>query len=113
MTRDLRLGIFPITEVAGGHTFFIQQLHTITGKWPMAVHATYQFGDQPDYPFGKRQRFRDWGMWHVDRPDEMVGGDARYLVLEDDAPLAAGVAWQPHSDILDRAGVGENECCKL
>ena len=22
-------------------------------------------------------------------------------------------SWQPHSDILDRAGVGENECCKL
>eukprot|EP00966_Prymnesium_polylepis_P031194 725427-Prymnesium_polylepis.1 len=53
----------------------------------MAVHATYQFGDMPDYAFGKRQRFRDWcvmpkrgrdaqtrpaaplrGMWLVDDP---------------------------------------------
>ena len=102
VTRDLRLGVFPTTHVAGGHTFFVQQLQRSTGLWPMAVHATYQYGDMSDYAFGKRQRFRDWGMWHVDRPDEMVGGDARYLVLEDDAPLAAGVAWQPHSDIHAR-----------
>jgi len=26
----------------------------------------------PDYPFGKRQRFRDWGMWLVDDDEEMV-----------------------------------------
>ena len=66
VTRDLRLGIFPITEVANGHTFFVQQLQTLTARWPMAVHATFQYGDMPDYAFGKRQRFRDWGMWLVD-----------------------------------------------
>jgi len=87
-----RLGIFPITEVAGGHTFFIQQLQTPTARWPMAVHATYQFGDQTDYPFGKRQRFRDWGMWLVDRDDELVHG-SRYLVLQDDEPLAPVKDW--------------------
>ena len=90
-TRDALVGIFPITEVAGGHTFFVQQLQSPTAKWPMAVHATYQFGDQPDYPFGKRQRFRDWGMWLVDDDEEMVTS-SRYLVLEDDAPL------QPRED---------------
>ena len=46
VTRTLRMGIFPITDVAGGHTFFVQNLQSITGRWPAAVHATYQFGDQ-------------------------------------------------------------------
>ena len=72
VTRHALVGIFPITEVAGGHTFFVQQLHSPTAQWPMAVHATYQFGDMPDYPFGKRQRFRDWGMWLVDADAELV-----------------------------------------
>ena len=78
-------------EVAGGHTFFIQQLQSPTARWPLAVHATYQFGDQPDYPFGKRQRFRDWGMWLVDDPRELVES-SNYLVLEDDVPLACACA---------------------
>lgn len=46
VTRTLRMGVFPITDVAGGHTFFVQNLQSVTGKWPAAVHATYQFGDQ-------------------------------------------------------------------
>jgi hypothetical protein len=46
VTRTLRMGVFPITDVAGGHTFFVQNLQAVTGKWPAAVHATYQFGDQ-------------------------------------------------------------------
>ena len=97
-TRDALVGIFPITEVAGGHTFFVQQLQSPTAKWPMAVHATYQFGDQPDYPFGKRQRFRDWGMWLVDDDAELVTA-SRYLVLEDDAPLAPREDWVGYSDL--------------
>ena len=101
-TRDALVGIFPITEVAGGHTFFVQQLQSPTAKWPMAVHATYQFGDQPDYPFGKRQRFRDWGMWLVDDDAELVTA-SRYLVLEDDAPLAPREDWVGYSDLHVRA----------
>jgi len=27
--------------VANGHTFFVQQLQTLTARWPMAVHATF------------------------------------------------------------------------
>ena len=46
VTRTLKMGVFRITDVAGGHTFFVQNLQSITGKWPAAVHATYQFGDQ-------------------------------------------------------------------
>jgi arabinosyltransferase len=104
-TRHARVGVFPIADVAGGHTFFVQQLHTLTGKWPMAVHATYQFGDQQDYPFGKRQRFRDWGMWLADDDDELVTG-SRYLVLEDDAPLEPRKAWVGEADYHVRAARG-------
>lgn len=98
VTRSARIGVFPISDVAGGHTFFVQQLHLSTGRWPMAVHATYQFGDQPDYPFGKRQRFRDWGMWLVDDDEESVVG-SRYLVLEDDTPPPKRQAWQGYTDL--------------
>ena len=75
VTKELRLGIFPITEVANGHTFFVQQLQTMTGRWPMAVHATFQYGDMPDYAFGKRQRFRDWGMWLLEVSRRHSNGD--------------------------------------
>ena len=98
VTRHARVGIFPITEVAGGHTFFVQQLQTPTARWPMAVHATYQFGDMPDYPFGKRQRFRDWGMWLVDDDAELITS-SRYLVLEDDAPLAPREPWAGYGNL--------------
>ena len=98
VTKDALVGVFPITDVAGGHTFFVQQLQTPTGRWPMAVHATYQFGDQVDYPFGKRQRFRDWGMWLADDDDEMVTG-SNYLVLEDDDTTAPREAWVGYKDL--------------
>ena len=103
VTRHAHVGIFPITEVAGGHTFFVQQLQSPTAKWPMAVHATYQFGDMPDYPFGKRQRFRDWGMWLVDNDDELITS-SRYLVLEDDAPLLPRAKWEGYSGDLHVRG---------
>ena len=75
--------------MANGHTFFVQQLQTLTARWPMAVHATFQYGDMPDYAFGKRQRFRDWGMWLVDDEEYTSsttadGGGINYLVLEED-----------------------------
>ena len=107
VTTDLRLGIFPITEVANGHTFFVQQLQTMSARWPMAVHATFQYGDMPDYAFGKRQRFRDWGMWLVD--DEQYtssttadGGDVNYLVLEEDETPPPGVPWLGMADLHAR-----------
>ena len=100
VTRTALVGVFPIQEVAGGHTFFVQQLQSPTAKWPMAVHATYQFGDMPDYPFGKRQRFRDWGMWLADG-EELVTS-SRYLVLEDDAPLDAREPWRGVTDLHAR-----------
>jgi hypothetical protein len=93
----LRFGLLPLPLIANGHSFFIQQLQLRNGVWPMAVHATYQFGDMPDYPFGKRQRFRDWGMWLVDDDEELVTS-GNYLVLEDDEPLAPREPWVGERD---------------
>ena len=57
------------------------------------MHATYQFGDTFDYPFGKRQRFRDWGMWLADDPvtrrSSLRGRSPRVMWLPDD-PVRAG-----------------------
>jgi len=47
---------------------------------------------QSDYPFGKRQRFRDWGMWLVDADETSIVGH-RYLVLEEDSPVADAAPW--------------------
>jgi hypothetical protein len=178
-TKRALVGVFPIVDVAGGHTFFVQQLHAPTAKWPMAVHATCkhptpsptppptprhrprprhrpshatahptplhrpltaqerssqlhsvhsfappasytlaassllarflttdQFGDMPDYPFGKRQRFRDWGLWLADDDSELITSN-RYLVLDDDLEPAPRAKWEvsrtltaPHHDTL-------------
>ena len=45
-----------------------------SGIWPLAVHATYQFGDEADCAFGKRERMREWGLWLAD--DAEAGGGA-------------------------------------
>lgn len=81
VSLSLLVGIFSIFDVTNGHTFFVQQLQLATARSPLAVHATHTFGDLPDFPYGKRQRLRDWGLWAVE--DENDGPDARYLVLED------------------------------
>ena len=52
---------------------------------------------QMDYPFGKRQRFRDWGMWLADDEDEMITS-SNYLVLEDDDPTASAKPWVGAAD---------------
>ena len=49
------MGTFPIAEVSNGHTFFVQKMHEIVGVPPVAVHCTYQYGDDTGYAYGKRQ----------------------------------------------------------
>lgn len=48
---------------------------------------------QADYPFGKRQRFRDWGMWLVDDEATQLDAHPRYLVLKEDQPIADAAPW--------------------
>ena len=42
VARHLMFGLMPLLQIANGHTFFVQQLQTLTARWPMAVHATFQ-----------------------------------------------------------------------
>ena len=73
------VGTFPIAEVSNGHTFFIQKMHEIVAVPPVAVHCTYQYGDDTGYAYGKRQRLRDAGLWLVDPSSYYEEG--RYLQL--------------------------------
>ncbi len=63
VAKALLFGLLPLPLIANGHSFFVQQLQRQSGVWPLAVHATYQFEDQADCAFGKRERFREWGLW--------------------------------------------------
>ena len=76
VARALRFGLLPLALVANGHSFFVQQLQLQTGVWPHAVHATYQFEDQADCAFGKRERLREWGMWLADAHELRPWGGA-------------------------------------
>ena len=93
-----------------------------SGIWPLAVHATYQFGDEADCAFGKRERMREWGLWLADDAEAgggagcgggsgagSGGGDAsagphpalqeQFLVLtDDDVPLPPAASWVGESD---------------
>ena len=73
------ISTFPIAEVSNGHTFFVQKMHDIVGVPPVAVHCTYQYGDDTGYAYGKRQRLRDAGLWLVDPPSYYAEG--KYLQL--------------------------------
>ena len=77
VARALRFGLLPLALVANGHSFFVQQLQLQTGVWPHAVHATYQFEDQADCAFGKRERLREWGMWLADAHELRPWGETR------------------------------------
>eukprot|EP00898_Chlorokybus_atmophyticus_P008473 jgi/Chlat1/8627/Chrsp86S08010 len=67
------VGILPLTEFLGGHTYFVQRIPSRYSVSPINVHATYQFGDTPEYMFGKRQRMREHGLWlyEDDEPGEL------------------------------------------
>ena len=87
------IGLLPLTYIANGHTFFVQSQCAMcpragsmmstgmpssrNGLWcgpdrcalegkalPVAVHATYQYGDAPTFAYGKHTRFVQAGLWH-------------------------------------------------
>ena len=57
---------FPYLHFASGHTYFTQSLQDRLGFAPVAVHTTFQFGDTPEFTWGKRNRLRERGLWLVD-----------------------------------------------
>ena len=57
---------FPYLHFASGHTYFTQSLQDRLGFTPVSVHTTFQFGDTPEFTWGKRNRLRERRLWLVD-----------------------------------------------
>jgi len=95
------VGTFPIAEVSNGHTFFVQRLHEIVAVPPVAVHCTYQYGDDTGYAYGKRQRLRDAGLWLVDPPSYYEEGRYLQVVSGLAEQLAPDVARLLDPEVLD------------
>ena len=65
------LGTLPPRAFPNGHIWFFQRSETMEGHAlprhaVQALHLTYSFGDTADYPYGKRQRAREAGLWSQD-----------------------------------------------
>ena len=78
----VRLGSLPMRYFASGHTFFVEQLHKHEGEsqQPFCVHATFQFSQV----HGKRQRFREHGLWLIENDDYYTQGN--FISMSDDLP---------------------------
>ena len=83
------IATLPLRAFSGGHTFFFQHLqedrrHELPSKQLVTMHFTFQYGDilYHDYPFGKRQRAREAGIWAADPPEYFTEG--RFLRITGD-----------------------------
>ena len=59
----ISLATLPLASFAGGHLYFTERVPQTLGIVPAVVHATFQFGDSPQYATGKRQRMREANLW--------------------------------------------------
>ena len=64
--QTFTIATFPYVHFASGHTYFTQSLQERRGITPVAVHTTFQFGDTPEFTWGKRNRLREKRLWLVD-----------------------------------------------
>ncbi|KAK3284820.1 hypothetical protein CYMTET_7548 [Cymbomonas tetramitiformis] len=71
--NQVSVGVLPLLYFQNGHSYFTQKLHERRSVKPYVVHATYQYGDGAVFPFGKRQRFREAGLWQMDGKDYHEG----------------------------------------
>lgn len=62
----LTIATFPYLQFASGHTYFTQSVQDRLGFIPVSVHTTFQFGDTPEFTWGKRNRLRERQLWVVD-----------------------------------------------
>ena len=60
------IATLPYLHFASGHTYFTQSLQDRRGFTPISVHTTFQFGDTPEFTWGKRNRLREKRLWLVD-----------------------------------------------
>lgn len=63
------LGVLSPESFAGGHVFFVQGFR----KNALAVHATHQYGDHESFAYGKRMRFRQFGLWKGEQREYTEG----------------------------------------
>ena len=64
--QTVTITTFPYLHFASGHTYFTQSLQDRRGFTPVSVHTTFQFGDTPEFTWGKRNRLRERRLWLVD-----------------------------------------------
>ena len=83
------IATLPLRAFSGGHTYFFQHLqedahHEHPSQQLVTLHFTFQYGDilYHDYPYGKRQRAREAGVWAADPPEYFTGG--RFLKVNGD-----------------------------
>jgi len=76
---ELAFGMLPVGLFTHGHNYFVSGVPQSLGLHPYCVHATYQFGSgKGGQQAGKRQRFREAGLWMGD-PDEYYTGGSSYI----------------------------------
>ena len=93
------LSTFPYVYFASGHTYFTQSLQQRLGITPVAVHTTFQFGDTPEFTWGKRNRLRERQLWVVDKDDYYTrrGGGADAHEVEYEGFITVTGQLVPHS----------------
>ena len=85
MGGSVTLGLLPLRDIANGHTFFVQHpcamcrppLCSCNEPLPFAVHTTYQYGDTPQFAYGKRDRLVQSGLWRTTTYNLQPQGKAR------------------------------------
>lgn len=82
LAGGVHLASLPMRYFASGHTYFAEQLHKHEGskQQPFCVHATFQFSQV----HGKRQRFREHGLWRIEDDDYYTQGN--FIAMQDELP---------------------------
>jgi hypothetical protein len=97
---NVSIGMLPVANFAHGHTYFTTKQPQRLGVDVYAVHATFQFGSKRQGQFlGKRQRFREEGLWVVDPPAHYT--DGKFLTWSEELPLGFRGPDSPDKGDLD------------
>ena len=75
----ITVGVLPYLSFPGGHSIWVENTPNTTGVEPVAIHATFTFGDTPEYAFGKRERFREKALWDIEHSEYYGTRPRRFL----------------------------------
>ena len=81
----MKIGLLPLNVFLNGVSFFTFRIHERLPPAnpplrPVVVHATFQYADESSYAYGKRERFREFGLWKID-PQSYYEG--HYIEISD------------------------------